>query len=461
MIVPSRVLGKAKGTLVAQAGQAPPGPGAPQGQPGQAGAAPGQGFGAVRVGNSAMSDTIIMGGIGVGNRGSNDLRQVLADERVRFVAIADVQESRRENIKSVVDGYYKNTDCVMYKDPAEILARKDIDALLITTSDRWHAPMAIWAAQCGKDMYCEKPAAMSIMEAYALADNVRRYGVVYQSGCQRRNLFEFEFAVGLARSGKLGRLRAVHADTSYGQGAVDPFGHSWWPETTPPPNPLVFDWDKWLGPCLWRPYNSAYPLGDPGRSNFWDFHAGLLEWGSHTIAPCQWATDNEHTEPVEYAPEGRNFRGDGLLGRYTVTCKYANGVQMIVRNHSWQASGSCKNRFEGTEGWVEVGDGGAILVSDNLKSLLPTRRGPRFDATNAHMQDFLRCVRSRLQPRANADATAHTHIAAHAAFIATQLNRKVAWDPAKRMFIGDEEANRMRGRAYREPWRLEALSNLV
>jgi predicted dehydrogenase len=449
MIVPSRVLGQARGTVVAQAAQGPPAQPASQ-----------QGVGAVRVGNFAPSDTIVFGGIGVGGRGSGDLRQLLGDERVRFVAIADVQEQRRERIKSAVDGYYKNSDCVMYRDAAELMARKDIQALLISTSDRWHAHMAIWAAQCGKDMYCEKPAAMSIMEAYALAENCRRYGVVYQSGCQRRHLLEFEFAVGLARSGKLGRLLSVHADTTYGQGAVDIAGHGWWPASTTPPNPLVFDWEKWLGPCLWRPYNPQYPLGEPGRGDFWDFHAGLLEWGSHTVAPCQWAADMEHTEPIEYAPEGRNFRGDGLIGRYTITCKYATGVQMVVRNHSWVATGSCKNRFEGTEGWVEVGDGGAILVSDNLKSLLPTRRGPRLDPTNAHIQDFLDCIKSRLQPRANAQVTAHTHVAAHAAFIAAQLNRKITWDPMKRQF-NDEEANRMRSRAYREPWRLEALSNLA
>ena len=414
----------------------------------------------MRVGNAAQTDTITVGGIGVAGRGSGDLRQLLADERVKFVAIADVQESRREYIKSTVDTYYKNNNCVMYRDPAEILARKDIDALLITTSDRWHGPMAIWAAQCGKDMYCEKPAAMSIMESYALADNCRRYGIVYQSGCQRRNLFAFEFAVGLARSGKLGRMLAVHADTTYGQGAVDISGHSWWPQE-PDPNPLVFDWDKWLGPCLWRPYNSAYPMGEPGRGDFWDFHAGLLEWGSHTVSMAQWAADMEHTQPLEYVPEGRNFRGDGLVGRYTVTCKYANGVQLIIRNHTWNGMGSCRNRFEGTNGWVETGDSGRIIVSDNLKSLLPTRTGPRFDPTNAHIQDFLRCVRARVQPRANADATANAHVTCHAAFIATQLNRKVTWDPAKRMFLNDEEANRMRSRAYREPWRLDALSNLV
>jgi predicted dehydrogenase len=408
------------------------------------------------VGNYRAVDQIVFGGIGIRGRGMADLRMLLGDNRVKFVGIADVREDAREMVKSTVDGYYQNNDCKMYRDPAEILARPDIDALLIATSDRWHGLMAMWAAQSGKDMYIEKPGAMSINEAYAMADNVRRYGVVYQSGAQRKNQYAFEFAVGLARSGKLGRLTAVHADTAIGLGTVDAGGHSWWAEERPEPEPLVFDWDKWLGPCLWRPYNSSYK--DQGRGEFWDFHAGLLEWASHTVAMAQWAADVEHTEPVEYIPEGPNFRGDGLIERYTIRCRYANGVQLILRNHSWRLLGSCSNLFEGTEGWVEVGDSGRIEVSDNLKPLVPNKQGTAYDPTAEHLREFVNSIRSRTPPRANAEVTCHTHVASHAAWIAAQLNRRVEWDPVKRTFINDEQANRMRGRAYREPWRVEALA---
>jgi predicted dehydrogenase len=404
----------------------------------------------------APNDQLVFAGIGLRSRGIYDLQRLLGDSRVRFVAIADVRESAREAVKSAVDKHYQNHDCRMYHDPAEVLARPDIDALLIATSDRWHGPMAMWAAQSGKDMYIEKPGAMSINESYAVADNVRRYGVVYQSGAQRKNQFAFEFAVGLARSGRLGRLLAVHADTAIGLGTVDAGGHSWWPAETPEPDPLVFDWDKWLGPCLWRPWNSAY--ADRGRGEFWDFHAGLLEWASHTVAMAQWAADMEYTEPVEYVPEGPTFRGDGLVERYTIYCRYANGVQLVLRNHSWMGLGSCSNRFEGTEGWVEVGDSGRIEVSPNLQSLVPTRIGPKGDPTADHIREFLNSIRSRIPPRANADVTCHAHVASHAAWICAQLNRKLSWDPAKRMFINDEAGNRMRGRAYREPWRMEALA---
>jgi hypothetical protein len=133
-------------------------------------------------------------------------------------------------------------------------------------------------------------------------------------------------------------------------------------------------------------------------------------------------------------------------------------VQLILRNHTWGGLGSCSNRFEGTEGWVEVGDSGRIEVSDNLKSLVPKRQGTRYDPTAEHIREFVQCIRSRTAPRANAEVTCHTHVASHAAWICAQLNRKLTWDPAKRMFLNDEEANRMRGRAYREPWRAEALA---
>jgi predicted dehydrogenase len=417
MIVPSSVLGQA----VNQAGQ-------PVGQPGVV----------------APSDRIIVGGIGLRNRGQQDLAAALADPRVQFVGIADIRESARETIKSTVDRHYGNNNCVIYRDDAELLAREDVEAVMIATSDRWHACMASWAAQSGKDIYCEKPAAISIAEAFALAENVRRYGVVYQAGCQRRNVPNFELAVGLVRSGKLGKLLAVHADDW--SRTVTPLGHSWWPEEQPVPDPLVLDWDKWLGPCPWRPYNSRYP--DGGRSLFWDFHAGILEWASHTGDICQWAANCDHTHAIEYDPQ---------VGTSHVNCVYANGVKLIFRGDGWGDSGTCRVRFEGTEGWVETGDTGKIEMSDNLRQYHQTVTMRGTDPSR-HIQNWLDCIRSRSLPRANAESTCNAHVTSHCAYIACQLGRKVTWDPAKRAFVNDEEANRMRSRAYREPWRLHSLA---
>ena len=303
-------------------------------------------MGPVVVGNYAMVDQLVFGGIGIRSRGIADLRQLLGDQRVRFVAIADVRESARETVKSTVHNYYKNHDCVCTGTRRNPRAH-DINVLLIATSDRWHGPMAMWAAQSGKDMYIEKPGAMSINESYAVADNVRRYGVVYQSGCQRKNQYRVRVrgrTCAQRETGQAAGRARRHRHRARDRGRGRP---RWWRRDAEP-DPLVFDWDKWLGPCLWRPYNSNY--ADRGRGEFWDFHAGLFEWASHTVAMAQWAADMEHTEPVEYVPAGPTYRGDGLIERYTIYCRYANGVQLILRNHSWGGLGSCSNRFEGTEG---------------------------------------------------------------------------------------------------------------
>ena len=430
MIVASSILGRAKSRAVGQ----PPGQSI-----GQTGPQP---VGRPEV--VAPSDRIILGGIGLRSRGMQDLRATLPDPRVKFVAIADIRQSALEAVKSAVDQHYGNNDCVLYHDAGELLAREDIEAVIIATSDRWHACMAIWAAQSGKDIFCEKPAAISIAESFALAENVRRYGVIYQAGCQRRNVPNFELAVGLARSGILGKLHTVHAD-DWGR-TVTPLGHSWWPEERPEPDPQVLNWDGWLGPCPWRPYNARYP--DGGRSQFWDFHAGILEWASHTGDLCQWAADCDHTQAITYEPKP---------GTSHVYCAYSNGVKLVFRGDGWLDLGTCRVRFEGSEGWIETGDTGKMEMSANLRKYYQPVNMRGTDPIR-HIQDWLDCIRSRSQPRANAESTCNAHVTSHCAYIACQLGRKVAWDPAKREFIKDEEANRMRSRAYREPWRLEALA---
>lgn len=390
------------------------------------------------------SDRIVMGAIGIGGRGMEDLKHFLADPRVQVVANCDIREDRRESVKSAIDAAQGSRDCTMYRDAQELLARPDIEAVLIATSDRWHSLMSIWAAEAGKDIFCEKPLSLTIAESYALAETVRRYGRVYQAGCQRRNVPNFELAVGLARSGKLGILQTVHAHTL---APLSRLGHSWWP-AEPEPDPRVFDWDKWLGPCPWRPYNARYPNG--GRGLFWDFHGGgILEWGSHTVDLCQWAAGADDTQAVEYEPQGTG-----------VNARYANGVKLVMRVEGWLGLGTCHVRFEGSEGWVETADSGKIELSENLRS---EHRNITMRGTDPslHIREFLNCIRSRTQPRSNAESSCNAHVTCHAAYIAWQLGRKLAWDPAKRSFVNDEQANRMRSRAYREPWRHEAIATAL
>ena len=389
-----------------------------------------------RDGAVAPSDRIVVGGIGIGGRGQHVLSDTIANPDVQFVAVCDVRAERREAIKRMADAKYANTDCVGYVDMFDLLERRDIDAVLIATGDRWHTLASIIAAKAGKDIYCEKPCSMTIAESRALANAVRRYGRIYQAGTQRRNVENFVFAIDLVHRGKLGRLKAVHANT-----LDPPTTHDWLPAEPEPPREVV-DWDRWLGPCPWRPYNSNYVRG--GWRGFFDFHGGgILEWGAHTVDLCQWAAQADSTAPVEYEP-----RGKGVVARY------ASGVKLVMREEGWLGLGTCSVRFEGDEGWVEAGDSGRIeLEPESLRSewsgVADAGTSPR-----AHVRDFLNCVKSRKQPRAGASVAAQSHVVCHAAYIAWQLGRKLTFDPAREDFAGDEAANRMRSRAIREPWRL-------
>jgi predicted dehydrogenase len=389
-----------------------------------------------RDGGVAPSNRIVMGGFGIGGRGGNDLGVLLHEPDVQFVAIADLRASRRLAVKAMADQQNENKDCAMYGDFRELLARKDVDALLIATGDRWHSLASILTAKAGKDMYCEKPCSTNIADSVALAETMRRYSRVYQAGTQRRNVSNFVFAVELARTGKLGKLHTVHANTLAPGTKLD-----WLPAEPEPPKD-VCDWDMWLGPCPWRPYNSQYVAGR--WRNHFDFHGGgILEWGSHTVDLCQWANDADKTVPVEYVPTP-----EGCIARY------ANGVKLVMRETGWLGLGTCSVRFEGTEGWVETGDKAEIKV--HPESLLGERKLTRQAGTHpgGHLREFLDCVKSRALTAANGDVACQSHIASHAAYIAWQLGRKLNYDPVKNEFIGDEEANRMRARAKREPWRI-------
>jgi predicted dehydrogenase len=401
-----------------------------------------------RAGAVAPSDQILMGGIGIGSRGAHVLSKILKFREARFLAVCDVRNERREAIKSTVDQAYGNRDCQMYADQYELLARGDIDAVLIATGDRWHTPLSIIAAQHGKDVYCEKPCSMSMEESWALAEAFTRYNRLYQAGCQRRNGANFELCKELLRAGALGKLQALYANTGPSVNWPPVPSRDWLAEEPLPPK-QVLDWERWLGPAPWRPYNSAYVRG--GWRNYYDFHGGgILEWGSHTVDLCHWAAELDHTQPVEYEPVGGN------TGPYEVRCKYANGVKLVMRDNGWDGAldtGSCSFRIEGDLGWVETGDKTKIACSDNIKPLLrPTETAAM--ALENHVADFLRCVRSRQLPRASAAAAANSHVVCHAAFIAFQRGKKLEWDPEKKQFTNDEIANRMRSRALREPWRV-------
>jgi predicted dehydrogenase len=393
----------------------------------------------------APSEKIVLGGIGLGPRGQYALSTILPEKQMRFAAVADVQRSRAEAVKKMTDEQYGNRDCVIYRDMFELLARTDIDAVWIATGDRWHALASLHAARAGKDVYSEKPCGVTIAEVQALADGITRYGKVFQAGTQRRSQPQFLYAVWLAHSGKLGRLHTLHASVY-----VPKKQYEWLPGE-PEPAKEVCDWDRWLGPAPWRPYNHLYVAGR-WRGHH-DFEAGgnFLDWGAHTVDLCQWAAKMDHTTPAEYE-----------AGKNSITARYSNGLKIVCdflptpfgdRSPQYRTStGTCPVRFEGDEGWVETGDSGEIVLSPNLAKTLRKVVSGVGTSPLTHARNFFACVRSRAKTVCNQDVMRRSHLSAFAAQMSWQLGRKLTFDPVKEEFVRDAEANRMRHRAAREPW---------
>jgi len=390
-----------------------------------------------KAGHVAPSERITLGAIGIGGRGSYDLGCFLHEPDLHCVAVCDVRGDNRQRAKDKVDDHNGNKDCATYIDMRELLARDDIDAVLIATGPNWHATAATMAAKAGKDVYCEKPCTKNIAQSLQLRDIFRRTGRVFQAGTQRRSLPNFAYAIELARTGKLGQVQTLHAHP----GGLGTKMSGWFPPEPERPRDQV-DWDMYLGPAAWRPYTGKLMHAFHFEKGGGLVGGGCLEWGSHCVDLCQWANDADTTAPVEYEPVGNQLHA-----------RYANGVKLVLRNDGWLPLGSCPVRFEGTTGWVETGDGAEIKASSQSLLLRRGKKIPGYPA-DFHIRNFLDCVKTRALTRANAECACWAHIACHAANVALFLNRKVRFDPKTCQFIGDDEANRLRSEALRAPWRI-------
>lgn len=400
-----------------------------------------------RDGAVPPSEKIILGGIGIGGRGSGVLAWMLPEPDVQFVAVCDPQKGRREAVKRMVDNKYGNSDCQLYDNLREFLAaRTDIDAVLSATGDRWHALAAVWAMRSGKDIYSEKPSSMTIAEGQAVVETARRYGRVYQTGTQRLSEANFVYAIELARSGRLGKVHTAYAHIAPWDAAE--MRHDWL-AGQPEPGRDQVDWDQWLGPCPWRPYNPEYTRG--GWRGHYDFHTSCIgEWGAHTFAQAQAGIDQLDTSPVEYEYVN-NPTGDGMVARF------ANGVKLVLSRGDKYWHGSCGMRFDGPEGWVSVADGysrpevshPALLADFNkvVQDYIARTQRPM-----SHVRDFFNCVKSRRLTVANPVVMHRSMSTVHAANICMWLKRSLKFDPNKEVFVGDAEANRLRSRAMRAPY---------
>ena len=410
------------------------------------------------------SEKIAMGFIGVGSMGGGHLRSFMGYDDVQAVAACDLREIFRRRAVDRVERHYGAKGFKTYRDFRELLARDDIDAVTVVTPDHWHALIGIEAARNRKDMYYEKPLAMSVTEGKAVRNAVNRYGVVFQFGAQQRSDEKFRFACELARNEKIGKLQTI---------MVSSYASMTFPNqpSQPVPDKGEFDYNTWLGPAPWAPYSyercASRAMGTDGLwTHIYDYSLGGLggAWGIHHVDIAQWGNGTDDTGPVEIEGTGV-IPADGLADtpvEWEVEHTYANGVKMIhastriaaKRTKQFAARKGPGILFIGTEGWVLVG---REYLQAEPKSLLTATIGPdeiHLPRSNNHRRNFIECVKSRQRTTCPVETAVRSDTICHLDDIAIRLGRKLRWDPKQEEFINDEKPNRMLTRPMRSPWRL-------
>jgi predicted dehydrogenase len=397
----------------------------------------------------APNNRITMGCIGVGGQGTGKVRGFLGKADVRIVAVCDVVESRRQNAKGIVDRRYGDKGCASYNDFRDVLARDDIDAVVIVTQDHWHAVIAVAAARAGKDMYCEKPLGVSVVAGQAITRAVRTYGRVFQTGTQQRSDRKFRFACELARNGYLGKIHTVKV------AAPGPeYKRTYKKPTTEEPIPAGLDYEMYVGPSPMKPYNGGR-LAWPDWYLIWDYCAGFsVNWGVHHLDIANWSCPAVADEPFEIECKG-SYRDDGLtdnINDWRAEFEYESGLRMSFSDTGNPNKQGC--RFEGDKGWLHVNRSG---IWAEPASLLEVKIKPdeiNLYESNDHLSDFIKCVRTRSDPVSPVESGHKASFLGLITDIAARVKRKIRWNHGRERFVGDDEANRMLSRPMRSPWRL-------
>jgi myo-inositol 2-dehydrogenase / D-chiro-inositol 1-dehydrogenase len=423
------------------------------------------------LGAQAPSKRINIGAIGVGRIScDHDMHEILKYNQARIIAVCDVDSRRCARGKQLVEESYgkmgiKVNDVRMYGDYRELLQNKEIDAVLISTPDHWHAKPAIDAMKAGKDVYLQKPASLTIAEGRAMSDAARSTGRIFQLGTQQRCWDQFRVACELVRNGRIGKIHTIRIGLP-----TDPAG-----EVEPEmPVPKNLNYDMWLGSTSYVYYTEkrVHPQNDysrPGWLRCEQFGAGMITgWGVHHVDIAHWGMGTELTGPIEVQAKAE-FPTRGLWdvhGKYHVTAKYKNGVTMLIDDEYPNGI-----RFEGSEGWIFVTRGSySVTASDpvskgeNTKALsasdpkiLTSVIGPGeihlYKASEQH-GNWLECIRSRKEPISPAEVGHRSTSACLVSHIAMKLRRKLHWDPAQERFRDDEEANRLLSRPQRKPYQI-------
>ena len=419
------------------------------------------------------NDRIAVGCIGVGGMGTGNMKNFLAADACRVVAVCDVQRDRRERAKGLVDGKYGDKGCAMFGDFRELISRKDIDAVMIAAQDHWHSLIATAAANAGKDMYCEKPTGVCVNDGFAIRSAVRKNKRMFQSGMWQRSLGNFRQGCELALNGYLGKVTEVQVAVPAGkvfqpryQGPYDP-----------QPVPDGFDWKMWQGPARFNAFNQgrvAYP--DWYLVN--DYCEGwTTNWGVHHLDIAHWGCPTLGAEPFEVECSGTYYINQGFgdnISTWKAVFTYASGLRLVFTDSQQQPAGT---KFIGDKGSVYVDRGDKISAEsgdllkvrpkEGDKRLLPegcvlddvttlkTKDGERTAYKNvSHAEGLLDSMRSRKDPIASIDATHVASTLGMIAGIAARLQQTLKWDWKTERFVGNDLANSMLVRPMHNGWKL-------
>lgn len=411
-------------------------------------------------GQTAPSNRINLGFIGVGGQGSGHLNNTHRDD-IQTMAVCDVDANHRESAKNRINQIYseKKTSgaykgCDAYGDFRELLARDDIDAVLIAAPDHWHALISILAMKAGKDVYCEKPQSHIISDGRAVCETAARHGRVFQTGSQERS-GQARYGCELVRNGLIGKVHTIRT-------WLPTNNHEGGPRSVlSEPIPDGFNYDMWLGPAPWAPYHSARC-----HRNFrWhtDYSDGeLTDRGAHVNDLAMWGNGTDRTGPVEIDAHGE-FPTDGLYNtpvKFHINYKFANGVNMICTSGDARNEGMAGERgikFEGNDGWLFIEIHGGTLTASNpaiLKAVIPANGIHLHRTVGTHFGDWLASIHSRTEPVAPVEAGHRTSSLCHLGLISMTLGRKLKWDPVRERFANDSSADDMAARAARAPWQI-------
>jgi predicted dehydrogenase len=419
---------------------------------------PGRLFGA-----GAPSNKITVGCIGVGWQGGGNLDALLALDDCRVLAICDVDEAHLKAAVDKVNAKYGNQDCKGYKDFREVIVRKDIDAVSISTPDHWHSIPAIAAANARKDIFCEKPLSHTLSEGIAMVDAARKNNIIWQTGSWQRSVASFRWAAELVQNGYLGKITRVevglpagHADFG-GTGNDKPNG----------PVPAGVDYEMWTGPVAMMPFNPCR-----FHKNWrWNYNTGggqLLDWIGHHCDIAHWGLANpkfgcgpdDAIGPMEVSATAEFPAKDAVWNtatRYRVECKYPNDIDVVIGGGQDDIEGGAK--WIGPNGWVCV-DRGKFTAS-NVEWIREIQKRDKAGDLEiqlynspGHFREFIDSIKSRKRTLTPVEIAHRSQTPGHLGYIASVTGRKLKWDAAKQEIIGDAEATAMLGYKMREPWKI-------